>query len=133
LRHGGGDARHGRDVRQPLPVIAPFSVRGFSVLRTRGQADQPGWGGPEAARTEVERGQVLAEVDVEPLAARSPRVRDGMSDQGGGNALPLMAADNLGVEEEGVVAAVPRDINEPTRFFWSSRRAVTQPRLYGRI
>jgi hypothetical protein len=36
-----------------------------------------------------------------------------MSDQGGGNALPLMAAGNLGVEKEGVVAAVPRDINEP--------------------
>jgi hypothetical protein len=81
--------------------------------RTRGQADQPSWSRPEAARTEVEHGQVLAKVDVEALAARRACVPDGMSYQGGGDALPLMAAGNLGIEKEGVIAAVPRHIDEP--------------------
>jgi hypothetical protein len=103
------------------------------VLRTRGQADQPGWSGPEAAGTDVERGKVLAEVDVEPLAACSTCVRDGMSYQGSGNALPLMAAGNLGIEKEGMIAPSHATLTNPTRFFWPSRRALTQPRLYGRI
>ena len=83
------------------------------MLRIPGQADQPGGSGPETAGTEVERGKVLTEVDVQPLAARRPCLPYGMSYQRGGNALPLMAAGNLGIEKEGVIAAVPRHIDEP--------------------
>jgi hypothetical protein len=58
---------------------------------------------------------VLAEVDVRPLSTRRPCVPYGVSYQRGGNALPLMAAGNLGIEKEGVIAAVPRHIDEPDK------------------
>lgn len=97
------------------PSVPLVSVRGFLILRSHGQPDQPGWSGPEAARTEIERGQILAEVDVQPLAARRPRVPDGMSYQRGGDAFPLMAAGDLGIEKERVIAAVPHHIDEPNQ------------------
>ncbi len=77
-----------------------------------GQVDQPGWGRPEAAGIEVERRQVLLEIDVEPLATCRLGMPDSMTHKGGANALPLMLNGDLGIEEEGVVASVPRHVDK---------------------
>ena len=77
-----------------------------------GQVDQPGRSGPEAAGIEVERRQALGEVDVKPLATRRPGVPGSKGDQRGGDALPLMLTGDLGIEEEGVIAPVPRHVDK---------------------
>jgi hypothetical protein len=74
--------------------------------------DQSGWSGPEAAGIDVERGQVVFEVNVQPLAPRCLGVPGSMADKRGGDALPLMLGGDLGVEEEGVIAAVPRHVDK---------------------
>src|SRR5262249_12355290 len=76
------------------------------------QVDKPGWGRPEAAGIEVERRQVLLEIDVEPLATRCRGMPDSMTHQGGANALPLMLTGDLGIEQEGVIASVPCDVDK---------------------
>jgi hypothetical protein len=55
---------------------------------------------------------VLLEVDVEPFATGRRGVPDSMPHEGGGNPLPLMLTCDLGIEEEGVIASVPRHVDE---------------------
>jgi len=56
----------------------------------------------------------------------------GVADQGGGNALPLMVAGDLGIKKEGMIASVPGHVDKAGQAA-AGRRAVTQPRLWGRI
>jgi hypothetical protein len=49
---------------------------------------------------------------MKPVAASVLGVPGGMADKRGGNALPLMLTGDRGVEDEGVVASVPRHIDE---------------------
>ena len=49
---------------------------------------------------------------MKPLATRRLGMPGGKADKRGGDALPLMLTGDFGVEEEGVVAAVPRHIDE---------------------
>jgi len=90
--------------------------------------DHSGWRALEAPGIEVERREVRPEVDVQPLAPGRLGVPHGMADQRGGNALPLMFAGDLGIEQEGVIASVPGHVTKPARTP-PGRRAVTQPRL----
>jgi hypothetical protein len=91
---------------------ARLLIRGFPIVLVCGQVDQPSGGGPEAAGIEVERREVLLEVDVKPLASGLFGVPGGMADKRGGNAPPLMLTGDLGVEEEGVVASIPHHIDK---------------------
>jgi hypothetical protein len=90
----------------------------------RAQVDQPGWGGPKAAGLDVEGGQALGEVDVQPLATRRLGVPGSQADQRGGNAPPLMLSGDLGIEEEGVIATVPRHVDK-------TRQAAARPQARG--
>ena len=73
-----------------------------------GQVDHPGWGWPEVAGIDVQRRQVLFEVDVKPLTTCRLGVPDGVTDKRRGDALPLMLTGDLGIEQEGLIASVPR-------------------------
>ena len=103
---------------------ARLLIHGFLILPVRGQVDQPGRSGPEATGIEVEPCQALGEVDVQPLATRHLRVPGGKADQRGGDAPPLMLTGDLGIEEEGVIATVPRHVDK-------SDQAATSPQARG--
>src|SRR5258708_21627692 len=49
---------------------------------------------------------------MKPLAPRRRGVPDGIADERGCDALPLMLASDLGIEEEGVIASVPGHVDE---------------------
>jgi len=49
---------------------------------------------------------------MKPLATRRLGVPNGDADQRGGDALPLMLTGDLGIEEEGVIASVPRHVDK---------------------
>jgi hypothetical protein len=72
--------------------------------------DQPGWSGPEAAGIKVERRQVLFKVHVQPFTASRFGVPDCVADKLGSDALPLMLTGDLGIEQEGVIASIPRHV-----------------------
>jgi hypothetical protein len=91
---------------------AHLLIGGSLIMPMHRQVDKPGWGMPEAAGIEVERRQVLLEVDVEPLATCRGGMPDCMTHQSGANALPLMLPGDLGIEEEGVIASVPRHVDK---------------------
>jgi hypothetical protein len=91
---------------------ARLLIRGFPIVLVCGQVDQPGCSGPKAAGIEVERREVLLEVDVKPLATSLLGVPGGMADKRGGNAPPLILTGDLGVEEEGVIASIPHHIDK---------------------
>jgi len=74
--------------------------------------DDPGARGAEPAGVEVEAGQLVPEVDVQPLATGRLGLSRGEADDLGGDALALMVTSHLGIEQEGVVAPVPRDVDE---------------------
>src|SRR5207244_13443510 len=76
------------------------------------QMDQAGGRGPESTAG-VERRQLLGEVDVQPLALRRLSVLRGMADDFGRDAAPLEGRGDLRVAQERVIAAVPRDVDEP--------------------
>jgi hypothetical protein len=77
-----------------------------------GQVDEPGCGGPEAAGIEVEPGEMVFEVDVQPLAPGRLGMPDSMADKRRGDPLPLIAGGDLGVEEEGVITPVPGHVDK---------------------
>lgn len=74
--------------------------------------NQPGWSGPEVAGIEVERCEVLLEVDVKPLAPGCLCMRRSVADKRGANPLPLMLTSDLGIQEEGMIASVPCDVDK---------------------
>jgi hypothetical protein len=94
--------------------------------------DEPGVGRTKAAGIEVEPRQLGIEVDVQPLAAGGLGVLRGKPDRLRSDARTLMCAVRLRVDEEGVappsVATLTKPISRP-----SASRAVTQPRLCGRM
>jgi hypothetical protein len=108
---------------------ARLLIRGFPIVLVCGQVDQPGCSWPKAAGIEVERREVLLEVDMKPLATSLLGVPGGMADKRGGNAPPLVLTGDLGVEEEGVIAPSHTTLTKPTRPPPGCSRAVTQPRL----
>jgi hypothetical protein len=105
------------DACHRLPLAAPPSTpacrsqcsAGFGE---GGQVDQPGRGRLEAAGAVVERREVFLEVDVEPFASCRFGVRCGPAGELCGYPLPLIPARDLRIEEESVVTAVPRDVDE---------------------
>ena len=74
--------------------------------------DQPGRGGLETAGAVGERREVLLEVNVEPFTSCCFGVRCCPAGESGGYPLPLMPARGLRIQEESVIAAVPRDVDE---------------------
>ena len=101
-------------------------------MSVRGQVDEPGCGGAEAAGIEVEPGEMLFEVHVQPLASGRLGVPGSVADKRRGDPLPLILTGDLDVKEEGVITPSHATLTKPTRPP-SGRRAVTQPRLWGRI
>jgi len=91
------------------------------------ERDQSGVRRCEAARVEIERSQVVLEVDVEPLAAGSARLGDSDRNELGSDSLPAGPRSHHGVEDEGMDRAVPRYVNEADELV--AVRAQTQPRL----
>jgi hypothetical protein len=84
----------------------------LSVVSVRGQVDEPSRGGAEAAGIEVEPGEMLFEVHVQPLAPGRPGVPGSMVDQRRGDPLSLVLCGDLGVEEEGVITPVPGHVDK---------------------
>ena len=78
----------------------------------RGQVDEPGCGGAEAAGIEVEPGEMLFEVHVQPLAPGRLGVPGSMAGKRRGDPLPLILGGDLGVEEEGVITPVPCHVDK---------------------
>lgn len=78
-----------------------------------GQCDEPGVGWREPARLEVERGQVVFEVNVQPLASSCTGVLHGGGDEPGAYPVVPVVRGDHGVEDECVDPAVPGDIDEP--------------------
>ena len=78
----------------------------------RGQVDEPGCCGPEATGIEVEPGEMLVEVHVQPLAPGRLGMAGSMADKRRGDPLPLIFGGDLGIEEEGVIAAVPCHVDK---------------------
>jgi hypothetical protein len=76
------------------------------------EVDQPSVSRAEPAGVEIEGSEVRFEVDVQPLASRLLDVSRRLPDQFGPNAAALMACTGLGVEEKGMIAAVPSDVDE---------------------
>jgi hypothetical protein len=74
--------------------------------------NQPGWSGPEAAGIEVERRQVVLEIDVKPLAPGRLCMHRSVADKRGANTLPLILTSDLGIQEEGVIGSVPRHVDK---------------------
>src|SRR5690606_3071844 len=74
---------------------------------------EAGVGRSEAAGVEVEAAELGTEVDVQPLAPGGPGVPSRDRDQLGSDAAALMLAAGLRVEQEGVIATVPRHVHEP--------------------
>src|SRR3954452_11816418 len=70
----------------------------------------------EAAGVEVERPQVILEVDVEPFATRGARLRDCHRHQLGAYALPSGFVSHDRVKDECVQRAVPGDVDETKPF-----------------
>lgn len=66
----------------------------------------------EPARAEVEGGERLIKVDVQPLAPRPLGVQRTAGDQLGTKSSMLFVGMDLGIEKEGVVTAVPGDVGE---------------------
>ena len=77
-----------------------------------GHADQPGWRGLEATGIEIERREVLFEVNVKPLAVGRLGVLGSMADKRRRDTPPLIRTGDLGIEEEGVIASVPCHVDK---------------------
>ena len=88
-------------------------------LRTSLRSAQP-WGtrpgGAEAAGAEVEPGEVALDVDVQPFAPRRAGAIRGRAHEGGAETTTPVVRCDREVEQEGVVAAVPRDVGEREAF-----------------
>lgn len=76
------------------------------------QGDEPGIRRPEPARAEVERAEVIVEVDVQPLAPGLARSRRGQGDKPSPGSPPLHPRSDQGVQDERVHGAIPGDVDE---------------------
>jgi hypothetical protein len=68
-----------------VPLVK--SIRWFSVVSVRGQVDEPGCGGAEAAGIEVEPYEMLFEIHAQPLAPGRLGVTGSMADERRGDPL----------------------------------------------
>src|SRR5690348_11608581 len=93
-----------------VPLVK--SIRWFSVVSMRGQVNEPGCGGTEAAGIEVEPREMLFEIHAQPLAPGRLGVTGSMADKRRGDPLPLTPGGDLGVEEEGVITPVPCHVDK---------------------
>ena len=55
---------------------------------------------------------MFLEVDVKPFATCRLGVQNSVADERGGNPLPLILTPDLGIEEEDVIASVPRHVDK---------------------
>src|ERR671932_265238 len=74
---------------------------------------QAGGRRPEAAGPEIERREAVLEAALHPLPPASPGVLGGEGAARGADPPPLHVGTDLRVDQEGVVAAVPGDVDEP--------------------
>lgn len=77
-----------------------------------GQVDQSCLRGLEAAGIEVERSEIVVEVHVQPFAAGFLGVDGSSSNQLKPDTGMLVEGTHLGIEQEGMVAAVPCKVDE---------------------
>jgi hypothetical protein len=82
------------------------------MSRRRRQTDESCRCRVESASVEVKRAKFLPEVNVEPLAACSLRMQNCLTYNLGPHPFVLQDTSCLRVEQEGVVAAVPCDVDE---------------------
>jgi hypothetical protein len=68
--------------------------------------------GRKPQASEVERGEVLCEVHVQPLAPGRLGVPDSVADKRRADPVPLMLAGDFGVEEEGMITSVPCHVDK---------------------
>jgi hypothetical protein len=96
-----------------------------SLIRPAGVGSKP-------QASEVERGELVVEVDVEPFVARRLRLLGGERDDAVADS-PMLERPRVFVSiEECVAVAVADDVDEADEHAAASR-AVTQPKLCGRI
>lgn len=76
------------------------------------KADEAGIGRDETASTEVEIAKMRVEIHMQPFAPRRLGVHHRFFDQPRGVAHPSLGRGDHRVEQEGVNAAVPCDIDE---------------------
>src|ERR1700735_3905796 len=86
--------------------------RRSAAQRGCSKADEAGAGGSESATAEIERAEVVFEVDVQPLASGAAGLRCGEGDKGSPDTLPLRSGGDERVENERVAGAVPGDVDE---------------------
>lgn len=116
-----------RAVLRDVPKIpAPPAVCSI-VLRVRRrrvpEADQPGRRCGEPAGVQAERLQAWLEIDDDPFASRSLRFHYRAFDDLRAQAAALMCRAGLGVDEERMIAAVLRDVDEAHQLTgWNSSR-----------
>jgi hypothetical protein len=77
-----------------------------------GQVDQSCVRGLEAAGIEVERSEIVVEVHVQPFAASFLGVDGGSSNQLRTDTGMLVDGTDLGIEQKGMVAAIPCNVDE---------------------
>src|SRR5262245_16060203 len=80
-----------------------------------GEVHQPGCSRAELAGVDVERFEFVFVVDVQPLAAGVSSCFLRHFDELSSDALTMKVSTNFGVDEEGVIASVPRDVDEADR------------------
>ena len=99
------------------------------------QPDQPSCGRSETTCAEVELAQALSvlEVDVQPLTPGSCSLLRGEADDGRPQSPTLVIGADLRVEQEGVDFSSQATLVKPTSSPAVGSRAVTQPKLCGRI
>jgi len=103
----------------PISVITVTPAQqcrmgGHVVLaRVCAQPDEAGVRGPEPAAAEVERAQVVLEVDMQPRAPGRAGLAGGDLHQPGADSVPPQRPGHHGVEDERVHAAVPGHVDEP--------------------
>lgn len=99
--------------RDPTPSFRrPWPGRGSALEPWLAQADEAGACESEPTGVLIERGQIGCVVDKKPFASGGACFRDGMQHDSSAEALMLMGWMRLGVNEERVIGAVPRDIDE---------------------
>src|SRR5438270_4702486 len=78
-----------------------------------GEVEKPRRRRNEPARVVVERRETFLEIDLQPIAPGLLRVARGDADDLCADATSLVIGADLRVDQERVVAAVPRNVHEP--------------------
>lgn len=94
-------------------LLARFRWDG-GLSRKVGEMDESSRRRAEAAGVEVEAGEArcVLEIDVQPLASGPLGMVSREADEVGRDSAPLKVGPGLGVQQEGVIAAVPGDVHK---------------------